>query len=128
MFPVLDLSSFHPRGEGGSTLTRRVCATSVLNLPPCPGVENPKSVPCSGTKNANHIFCSGVTVFYCIVLYCIVLYCIVVFCIALYCIVLYWRQRPYLCFIYLLKSFYYSTLNLPCLCKRVINFLLLLSV
>ena len=42
-------------------------------------------------------------VLYCIVLYCIVLYCIVLYCIVLYCIVLYWRQRPNLCFTYLIK-------------------------
>ena len=61
-------------------------------------------------------------VLYCIVLYCIVLYCIVLYCIVLYCIVLYWRQRSCLCFTY------HSPLGLSCLCKRVLNFLLLLSV
>ena len=85
------LLSFDPGGD--STLIRRVCSR-VSNLPPCSGVENPKSIPCSGAKSVNHISCSGVTTpslnqMYCIVLYCIVLYCIVLYCIVLYCIVLY---------------------------------------
>ena len=63
------------RGRGGSTLIGRVCATCVLNLPPCSGVENPKKYT---------LFWSP----YCIVLYCIVLYCVVLYCIVLYCIVL----------------------------------------
>ena len=67
-------------------------------------------------------------VLYCIVLYCIVLYCVALRCVALCCVVLYWRQRPYLCFTYLIKWFYYSILVLPCLSKRVSNVLLLLSV
>ena len=62
--------------------------------------KNPKSIPCSGTKKLWKI---------------------------VYCIVLYWRQRPYLCFTYLIKWFYHSTLVLPCLYKTVFNFLSLLS-
>ena len=54
-------------GGGDATLIRRVCATGVLDLPPCYGVEKPRKYT----------------------LYCIVLYCIVLlYCIALYCIVL----------------------------------------
>ena len=93
----LKFTSQEGGGGGGvknSTLIRRVCATGILHLPSCSGVENPKCIPCSGTKNVSHISCSRVTtpsskqtyVLYCIVLYCIVLYCIVLYCIVLYCI------------------------------------------
>ena len=67
-------------GVGNSTLIRLVCATSVLNLSPCSGVEKPKKYT---------LFWSYCSFLYCIVLYCIVLYCIVLYCIVLYCIVLY---------------------------------------
>ena len=67
-------------GGGDSTLIRRVCATGILNLPPCSGVGKPKK---------DTLFWSYHSLLYCIVLYCIVLYCIVLHCIALYCIVLY---------------------------------------
>ena len=43
------------------------------------------------------------TLLYSIVFYCTVLYCTELCCIVLYCIVLYWRQRPCLCFTYLIK-------------------------
>ena len=77
-----------------------ICATGVLNLPPCSGVENPKSIHCSGTRSivlycivfiVLYLYCIVfvfVLYLYCIVLHCIVLYCIVLYCIVLYCIVL----------------------------------------
>ena len=74
-------SGWQPR-RGDSTLIRRVCATGIINLPSCSGVEKPKNIPCSRAKKLCKIM-------YCIVLYCIVLYCIVLYCIVLYCIVLY---------------------------------------
>ena len=78
-----------PPGPGGdSTLIRRVCATGVLNIPPCSGAKSVNHISCSGvtTPSLNQLYC---IVLYCIVLYCIVLYCIVLYCIVLYCIVLY---------------------------------------
>ena len=94
--------------------------------------ETPKRIPCSGVtpSSLNLLYCIVLycIVLYCIVLYCIVLYRIVLYCIVLYCIVLYWRQRSCLCFTYLIKWFYHSPLVLSCLCKRILNFLLLLSV
>ena len=53
-------------GGGDSTLTRRVCATGVLNLPPCSGVGKPK-------KDTLFWSYHSFLVLYCIVLYCIVL-------------------------------------------------------
>ena len=97
------LSSIHPEAEtldflrnalpspgGDSTLIRRVCATSLLNLSPCSGVGKPKKDTlfwsyCSFLKSIV-LYC---IVLYCISLHCIVLYCIVLYCIVLYCIVLY---------------------------------------
>ena len=64
---------------GNSTLIRRVCATGVLNLSPCSGVEKPKKYT---------PFWSYRCFLKSIVLYCIVLYCIVLYCIVFYCIVL----------------------------------------
>ena len=72
-------------GGGDSTLIRRVCATSVLNLSPCSGVGKPKKDTLLWSYRS---FLKSI-VLYCIVLYCIVLYCIVLYCIVLYCIVLY---------------------------------------
>ena len=48
---------FSPRGD--LTLIRRVCATNVLNLPTCSGVENPKRIPYSGvtTPLLNLLYC-----------------------------------------------------------------------
>ena len=92
-------------GPGGdSTLIRRVCATGVLNLSPCSGVGKPKK---DTLHWSYHFFLKSIV---------------------LYCIVLYWRQRSCLCFTYLIKFFYHSPLVLSCLCKSVLNFLLLLSV
>ena len=61
------------RGEGESTLIRRVCATGVLN---CSVLKwkIPKSIPYSGAKSVNHISCSGVTTPFLNQMYCIVLY------------------------------------------------------
>ena len=72
-------------GGGNSTLIRRVCATSVLNLSPCSGVGKPKKDTLLWSYRSFLIYC---IVLYCIVLYCIALYCIVLYCIVLYCIVL----------------------------------------
>ena len=67
---------------GNSTLIRRVCATSILNLSPCSGVGKPKKDTLLWSYRS---FLKSI-VLYCIVLYCIVLYCIVLYCIVLYCI------------------------------------------
>ena len=81
---------------GNSTLIRRVCATGVLNLSPCSGVDKPKKYTFFWSYHRSFLksivlYCivSYCIVLYCIVLYCIVLYCIVLYCIVLYCIVLY---------------------------------------
>ena len=103
--------------EGSSTLIRRVCATGVINLPICSGVEKPKKYTLFWSCHSFlKLYCIVLycivlycivlycIVLYCIVLYCIVLYCIVLYCIVLYCIVSYCRQRTYLCFTYLIKT------------------------
>ena len=71
--------SFPPPERGkGSTLIRRVCATGVLNLPHCSGVEKPKKVyPVLEPRTP--IKYPVLKLLYCIVLYCIVLYCIVLY-------------------------------------------------
>ena len=92
--------SLMPRGN--STLIRRVCATSVLNLPPCSGVGNPQK---------NTLFWSYHSFLKCDVLCCV------------------GTKIMFMLLLYLFNQwFYHSTLVLPCLCKRVVNFLLLLSV
>ena len=68
------------------------------------------------------------TALHCTALHCTALHCIVSYSIVFYCIVLYCRQRSYSYFTYLIKWFYNSTLVLPSLCKRILNFLSLLSV
>ena len=68
-------------GEGDSTLVRRVCATGVLNLPPCSGVEKPKNYTLFWSKQ-NHVL-------HCIVLYCILSYGIVSYAVIWYRIISY---------------------------------------